>query len=441
MRTLIALLLTCAPLWGQGSDAAAPDGERGFGERAELHETVELFRKAKGEDLVFVQGLHQLLSDVRLHVHLARSVYRERGYFELVQGVEEEFAPLFVTADQFDFVAFSREMEEDEARAYARLFYDVRFRARRWLIASSEVDIEELAGAMRLLDAAHRGRVLLQKGWDLQRITSRADLAAARLRAVLKDLEALYEAPANALDELDTTEVEELVTLLRTADKKGKALLPEAGLRLERSAARMVLGTHTLRFDEKRGFRFITYAVWWIRQSILRSTAIRRRMVTAPSNRVEDLKIVETVLSRMTHSLGRTPTDLEIAAETGFTKIRVRRALDVASPELRLDRALYGDEEEADVLSRFATTELSADQELETVETGSLVRHCFDILDDREREIMRCHYGFDGFDPMTLEAIGQQLGLTRERICQLRNIALERIRERFGVALHDVSRN
>jgi hypothetical protein len=255
MRTLIALLLTCAPLWGQGSDAAAPDGERGFGERAELHETVELFRKAKGEDLVFVQGLHQLLSDVRLHVHLARSVYRERGYFELVQGVEEEFAPLFVTADQFDFVAFTREMEEDEARAYARLFYDVRFRARRWLIASSEVDIEELAGAMRLLDAAHRGRVLLQSGWDLQRITSRADLAAARLRAVLKDLEALYEAPANALDELDTTEVEELVTLLRTADKKGKALLPEAGLRLERSAARMVLGTHTLRFDEKHAAR------------------------------------------------------------------------------------------------------------------------------------------------------------------------------------------
>jgi RNA polymerase primary sigma factor len=254
---------------------------------------------------------------------------------------------------------------------------------------------------------------------------------------------------------------EEEVALVRRAkagDSEALGQLASANLRFVVSVARDFQGAGqplselisdgnlglmeaALRFDEERGFRFITYAVWWIRQSILRSTAVRRRMVTAPSNRVEDLKLVETVLSRMTHALGRTPTDAEISAETGFTQIRVRRALEVASPELRLDRALYGDEEATDVLSCFATAEPSADQELETAEAGSLVSHCFDILDDREREIMRCHYGFDGFDPMTLEAIGQRLGLTRERIRQLRNIALERIRERFGVALHDVSRN
>lgn len=196
-----------------------------------------------------------------------------------------------------------------------------------------------------------------------------------------------------------------------------------------------------LRFDEKRGFRFITYAVWWIRQSILRSTTGRRRMVTAPSNRLEDLKTVEFVQARMTQEFGRQPTDAEMAARTGFTQLRVRRALDVAAPEVRLDRTLYAGEDDVDVLSLFATSDAPVDADLELREQGDVVRQCLEILDDREREIIRCHFGFDGFEPMTLEAIGQRLGLTRERIRQLRNQALGRMREHFGPALLDVSRN
>jgi len=254
MRTLLVLLLFCAPVWGQGSSAAAPDGKRGFGERAELHETVELFRKAEGDDALFVRGLHDLLSDVRLLVYHARAVYRDRGYFDLVPGVGEDFDPLFVAADRFDLVAFTRPMDEAEAGAYARLFYDVRFRARRWLIATSAVDLEELAGALRLLDAGHRGKVLLQPGWDLQRIASRADLAAARLRAVRSDLESLYEAPA-LRGALDSTEVEELAGLLEKSDPAGKKLLPADGLRLERSAALMLGEMHSARFDDKHAAR------------------------------------------------------------------------------------------------------------------------------------------------------------------------------------------
>jgi RNA polymerase primary sigma factor len=196
-----------------------------------------------------------------------------------------------------------------------------------------------------------------------------------------------------------------------------------------------------LRFDEKRGFRFITYAVWWIRQSILRSATRRRRVVTAPSNRVEDLKTVETILSRLTQQMGRIATDEEVASEAGYTQVRVRRALDVAAPEVRLDRTLFADGEDGDVLSRFAVADLPVDERLETREAEDMLHQCLDILDEREREILRCHYGFDGFEPMTLEAIGQRLGLTRERIRQVRNAALARIRDRYGKALFDVSRN
>jgi RNA polymerase primary sigma factor len=196
-----------------------------------------------------------------------------------------------------------------------------------------------------------------------------------------------------------------------------------------------------LRFDEERDFRFITYAVWWIRQSILRSTTRRRRMVTAPSNRLEDLKTVDGVVARMTQELGRIPTDAEIAAEAGYTQIRVRRALELAAPEVRLDRALYPGDQDTDVLSLYAAQDPPVDEQLETSERGDFVQDCLAILDERERQIIRCHYGFDGFPPMTLEAIGQRLGLTRERIRQLRNGALERMRERFGTALFEMSRN
>ncbi len=238
-----------------------------------------------------------------------------------------------------------------------------------------------------------------------------------------------------ALRELVSANVRFVVSVAREFQASGQPLSELI------SDGNMGLMEAALRFDEERGFRFITYAVWWIRQSILRSTTRRRRMVTAPSNRLEDLKTVDGVLARMTQALGRVPTDAEIAAEAGYTQIRVRRALEVAAPEVRLDRALYPGEQDTDVLSIYATSDPPVDEQIEASEQGDLVLRCLDILDEREQQIIRCHYGFDGFPPMTLEAIGQRLGLTRERIRQLRNGALERIREHFGVALFEMSRN
>lgn len=243
------------------------------------------------------------------------------------------------------------------------------------------------------------------------------------------------EGDDEALRELVSANVRFVVSVAREFQASGQPLSELI------SDGNMGLMEAALRFDEERGFRFITYAVWWIRQSILRSTTRRRRMVTAPSNRLEDLKTVDGVVARMTQELGRIPTDAEIAAEAGYTQIRVRRALEVAAPEVRLDRALYPGDEDTDVLSLYAAPDPPVDEQLETSEQGDFVQDCLTILDERERQIIRCHYGFDGFPPMTLEAIGQRLGLTRERIRQLRNGALERMREHFGTALFEMSRN
>jgi RNA polymerase primary sigma factor len=193
------------------------------------------------------------------------------------------------------------------------------------------------------------------------------------------------------------------------------------------------------RFDETLGFRFISYAVWWIRQTIRRSLRQRRRQVSAPSNRLDDMKIVEDTRSRLTHRLGRTPTDREVADETGFTTLRVRRALEVSAPEVPLD-ALHAPEEFVDGIGLEQSPAEPADLDVELGEERDIVGRCLGILDERQREILRRHYGFDG-EPMTLEAIGQRMGLTRERIRQLRNEALGRIRDRFGTVLHEISVN
>lgn len=195
------------------------------------------------------------------------------------------------------------------------------------------------------------------------------------------------------------------------------------------------------RFDETRGFKFITYAVWWIRQSIRRSLSERRGTVTAPSNRVADLKQVDRARLYLSQKLGRTPTEFELAEETGFTLRRVQRAIEVAVPDVHLDRSLFNDDEDTTVSSIFESPSPATDAETEEHEEHHLVEECLSTLCHREREIIRRYYGFDNCEPMTLEQIGVIFGLTRERIRQLRDIGLKKLQSRFGTTLLELSHN
>lgn len=195
------------------------------------------------------------------------------------------------------------------------------------------------------------------------------------------------------------------------------------------------------RFDETRGFKFITYAVWWIRQSIRRSLAERRGTVRAPSNRVADLKQVDRARLRLAQTLSRNPTDFELADATGFPLRRVQRALEVGVADVHLDRSLYGDDDDTTVFSLFQSEDPAADVETETHEESDMVERCLSTLSPREREIIRRYYGFDNCEPMTLEEIGDTFGLTRERIRQLRDQGLTKLRDRFGDVLGELSHN
>ncbi len=195
------------------------------------------------------------------------------------------------------------------------------------------------------------------------------------------------------------------------------------------------------RFDERRGFKFITYAVWWIRQSIRRALTERRRTVSAPSNRVSDLKDIERSQVRLAQTLGRDPSIFEICDDVGYSTRRVLRAMEVSAPDVHLDRPLYATEDDTIVSSLFETDEPPPEYEAEEHEFVDTIDACLDVLDVREREIIRRYYGFDGCLPMTLEQIGKTLNLTRERIRQLRDRGLAKLRNEHADVLVELSHN
>jgi RNA polymerase primary sigma factor len=259
-------------------------------------------------------------------------------------------------------------------------------------------------------------------------------------------------------DPISREEEVDLVRRAREGDDSAMAQLVRANLRFVVSVAKEFRGTgqplHELisdgnlglleaarRFDERRGFKFITYAVWWIRQSIRKSLSERRRTVAAPTNRIADLKTVERGQYRLAQQLGRTPSLFEIAAEVGFSTQRVQRALELSVAEIHLDRSLYADDDDTSVSSLFEADLPAADDLTEEHEANDTVHRCLQSLDARQREILRRYYGFDGCKPMTLEEIGHIFGLTRERIRQLRDQGLTRLRDEFGETLFELSHN
>lgn len=189
------------------------------------------------------------------------------------------------------------------------------------------------------------------------------------------------------------------------------------------------------RFDETRGFKFITYAVWWIRQAILKALSEQRRVARPPMSQVNDLHKVEKKARALAQKLGRSPTVEELTEQAGISTDRVRNTFDLAQRDIFLDMPLYPDEEEP-VISSLSDPEQDIEEDLGTQELARVLRECMDdLLDKRDKQILRFYFGLDGQQPMTLEEIGSVLGITRERVRQVRNIALKKLRAKYSDVL------
>jgi RNA polymerase primary sigma factor len=196
------------------------------------------------------------------------------------------------------------------------------------------------------------------------------------------------------------------------------------------------LVTAARKFDVDQGVKFISYAVWWIRQAILAALANQGRAVRVPLNRASDLARIFRERERLKQELRRDPTIPEIAEAAALTPEVVQSLQTLNAAEIRLD-APIGDSDDSQLVERFMSDE--AQEPEEAVEERLLAEHidrALDTLTPRDARVVRLYFGLDGGREHTLEEIGNMLGVTRERVRQLRDRALKRLREGdLGTAL------
>jgi RNA polymerase primary sigma factor len=246
-------------------------------------------------------------------------------------------------------------------------------------------------------------------------------------------------------EELLTVEEEvELAARVRKGDQKALETLTRANLRFVVSVAKQyqnqglslpdLINEGNLglikaaeRFDETRGFKFISYAVWWIRQSILQAIAEQSRIVRLPLNQVSSVNKISQVLSRFEQENERRPSVDEISEQVDLPLEKIDEALSINGKHVSVDAPFAEGEDNSllDVLVNDSSP--SADKQLVLESLRQEIQEALSCLNERERLIITAYFGI-GQSEMTLEEIGTKYGLTRERVRQIKEKAIRRLR-------------
>ncbi len=225
-----------------------------------------------------------------------------------------------------------------------------------------------------------------------------------------------------ALEKLVNSNLRFVVSIAKKYQNQGVALadlINEGNLGLIRAAEK---------FDETRGVKFISYAVWWIRQAILQALAEQSRIVRVPLNRAGELHRIGKRSSALVQELGREPTVGELAEGLEVDAEELYKTMSIAMAHLSLDAPLVPGEDNK--LLDYLPDDVRPGPEQQAFEKALKinVEAALSTLKPREAKILRLYYGLDGEEAMTLEEIGQQLGVTRERVRQIKERALARLR-------------
>ncbi len=182
------------------------------------------------------------------------------------------------------------------------------------------------------------------------------------------------------------------------------------------------------RFDETRGFKFISYAVWWIRQAILQALAEQSRIVRLPLNRVGTLHKIGKISSSLEQEYGREPSPDEIARELELSAVEVSDTLKISNSHLSLDAPFSVSEDNSlmDVLED--EFQPAPDEDLLTESLKLEIERALDTLSPREAEVINLYFGLNSEKALTLEEIGARFNLTRERVRQIKEKAIRRLR-------------
>lgn len=282
-------------------------------------------------------------------------------------------------------------------------------------------------------DVELRDEEYLPNGGDNKRLDDSVELWMQRLR----------ESPL-----LTEEEEVELAKRVEQGDEEAVRRMVEANLRLVVSVAKKYRRTHNTvlslsdliqegnigliravrKFDYRKGYRFSTYATYWIRQAITRALSDQSRAIRLPVYMMDMVNRLQRTMSEMTQELGRRPTVEELAERTGMTERQVNQLL-MSLPEIHSLDEPIGDEESNELIDFIEDRSAPVPEE---VATNSLLREMLEqalsLLDEREQTVLRMRFGLDDGNERTLEEVGTRFNLTRERIRQIEMRALDKLR-------------
>lgn len=232
----------------------------------------------------------------------------------------------------------------------------------------------------------------------------------------------IRDGDAKALERLVNANLRFVVSVAKQYQNQGLSLgdlINEGNLGLMKAANR---------FDEKRGFKFISYAVWWIRQSILQALAEQARLVRLPLNQVGAHNKINRVWSDLEQVYEREPTPEEVANEMQLPQLEVINARKATNePTVSLDRN-FQQGEEGRLQDTLSNEDKKPDSDLVNESLRKELLSFLNTLSEREKQVLICYYGI-GKSVMTLEEIGNEIGLTRERVRQIKEKGLKRLRK------------
>ncbi len=227
-----------------------------------------------------------------------------------------------------------------------------------------------------------------------------------------------------ALEELTQANLRFVVSVAKQYQNQGlqlSDLINEGNLGLIKAAKR---------FDETKGFKFISYAVWWIRQSILQSLVEQSRMIRLPLNKVDAYQKMNRVLVKFLQENQRQPTARELADLTDLSVKDVRELLQIQNRHVSIDAPMEEDDDSKSMVDNLqADDEQMPNNKLMSESLANEVRDVLSILSKREADIVAYYYGLNGRPALSLEDIAEQCGLTRERVRQIKERAIRRLRK------------
>jgi len=233
----------------------------------------------------------------------------------------------------------------------------------------------------------------------------------------------IREGDTRALDKMVKANLRFVVSVAKQYQHQGLTLtdlINEGNLGLIKAAKK---------FDETRGFKFISYAVWWIRQAILEALSDKARVIRIPLNQVGVLGKINKAYSKLEQDLGRAPTTEEISEEIDIADHKIKETLMTSRNHVSYDAPMGGDDENSSMIDLLTNKDFPSTDSVVIEESLRIdIERTLDTLDPKCREIIKLNYGIGYTHPRSLDEIGEKYSLTRERVRQIKEKGLKKLR-------------